>query len=34
MWKPDMENYCDDDDDIENQFRSIRTLKRKSMSMV
>ena len=34
MWKPDMENYCDDDDDIENQFKSIRTLKRKSMSMI
>lgn len=34
MWKPDMENYADDDDDIENQFKSIRTLKRKSMSMI
>jgi len=34
MWKPDMENYGDDDDDIENQFRSSRIVKRKSMSMI
>jgi len=32
MWKPDMENYADDD--IENQVKSRRTLKRKSMSMI
>ena len=34
LWKPDMDEFCDnDDDDIENQFKSNR-IKRKSMSMI
>lgn len=33
MWKPDRENYTDDDD-IENQFKNSRTFKRKSLSMI